>query len=128
MPSRSMSPSTVEDTDVRFTPRAAAMLAMPAVRHAARACSRYSTGVGARPATGHIRGGHGSSPRRRHGRARPEHTCGVSTGGPPKITTREEEVLALIGEHLTNVEIAERLFISVRTVESHVSALLRKLA
>src|SRR5215475_5428171 len=46
MPSRSMSPSTVEETSVRVTPRAAAMLAMPAVRQAARACSTYSTGVG----------------------------------------------------------------------------------
>ncbi|HEX6150669.1 LuxR C-terminal-related transcriptional regulator, partial [Nocardioides sp.] len=37
------------------------------------------------------------------------------------------EVLALVGEHLTNAQIASRLFISVRTVESHVSSLLRKL-
>ena len=36
-------------------------------------------------------------------------------------------MLALIGEHLTNAEIAARLYISQRTVESHVSALLRKL-
>src|SRR5436305_2250379 len=44
------------------------------------------------------------------------------------ITTREAEVLAVIGGWLTNTEIADRLCISVRTVESHVSALLRKLA
>lgn len=44
------------------------------------------------------------------------------------ISARESEVLALLGEHLSNAEISERLFISVRTVESHVSALLRKLA
>ncbi|MGE5136508.1 MAG: ATP-binding protein [Gemmatimonadota bacterium] len=43
------------------------------------------------------------------------------------VTAREAEVLAVIGGRLTNQEIAARLFISVRTVESHVSALLRKL-
>ncbi|MFL1380894.1 ATP-binding protein [Nocardiopsis protaetiae] len=46
----------------------------------------------------------------------------------PEISAREAEVLALLGEHLSNAEIAARLFISVRTVESHVSSLLRKLA
>ncbi|WP_309116198.1 LuxR C-terminal-related transcriptional regulator [Saccharothrix sp.] len=43
------------------------------------------------------------------------------------ISTREAEVLALLGEHLSNAEIGARLFISVRTVETHVSSLLRKL-
>jgi predicted ATPase/DNA-binding CsgD family transcriptional regulator len=42
-------------------------------------------------------------------------------------TPREDEVLQLVGQRLTNAEIAQRLFISERTVESHVSALLRKL-
>jgi predicted ATPase/DNA-binding CsgD family transcriptional regulator len=43
------------------------------------------------------------------------------------VSGREAEVLAAVGEHLTNAEIAARLVISVRTVESHVSSLLRKL-
>jgi DNA-binding CsgD family transcriptional regulator len=47
--------------------------------------------------------------------------------GERGLSPREVEVLGLIREHLTNVEIAARLYISNRTVESHVSALLRKL-
>ena len=43
------------------------------------------------------------------------------------ISAREAEVLAALGEHLSNAEIAAKLFLSVRTVESHVSSLLRKL-
>jgi predicted ATPase/DNA-binding CsgD family transcriptional regulator len=46
---------------------------------------------------------------------------------PSKISPREAEILAAVGERLTNAEIAARLHIGVRTVESHVSALLRKL-
>ncbi|MGH8876957.1 MAG: ATP-binding protein, partial [Stackebrandtia sp.] len=43
------------------------------------------------------------------------------------VSAREAEVLALVAEHLSNAEIGARLYISVRTVESHVSSLLRKL-
>ena len=43
------------------------------------------------------------------------------------ITPREAEVLAAVGSHLTNAQIANRLHLSVRTVDTHVSALLRKL-
>ncbi|MGN9911201.1 ATP-binding protein [Phytohabitans sp. LJ34] len=44
-----------------------------------------------------------------------------------EISAREADVLALLGDHLSNAEIGARLYISVRTVESHVSSLLRKL-
>jgi DNA-binding CsgD family transcriptional regulator len=46
---------------------------------------------------------------------------------PAGVSAREAEVLAGVAEHLTNAEIGARLFISIRTVESHVSSLLRKL-
>ncbi|MEU8803301.1 LuxR C-terminal-related transcriptional regulator [Spirillospora sp. NPDC048819] len=45
---------------------------------------------------------------------------------PVEVSEREAEVLAAVGRHLTNTQIASRLHISVRTVESHVSSLLRK--
>lgn len=47
--------------------------------------------------------------------------------GPDAISRREGDVLAGIERRLTNAEIAEELFVSVRTVESHVAALRRKL-
>ncbi|MEX2211758.1 MAG: LuxR C-terminal-related transcriptional regulator [Gaiellaceae bacterium] len=42
-------------------------------------------------------------------------------------TTREVEVLQLIGDGLVNREIGERLFLSEETVKSHVRHLLAKL-
>jgi predicted ATPase/DNA-binding CsgD family transcriptional regulator len=42
------------------------------------------------------------------------------------VSERESQVLAALGEHLSNAQIANRMHISVRTVESHVSSLLRK--
>ena len=42
------------------------------------------------------------------------------------VSRRENEVLALVRANLSNAEIATRLYISERTVESHVTSLLRK--
>jgi predicted ATPase/DNA-binding CsgD family transcriptional regulator len=50
----------------------------------------------------------------------------VTADGVETITPREAEVLAAVGSRMTNAQIAARLHLSVRTVESHVAALLRK--
>jgi two-component system response regulator NreC len=44
------------------------------------------------------------------------------------LTAREREVLHLVAEGHTNAEIADRLFISRRTVETHRANLMRKLS
>jgi DNA-binding NarL/FixJ family response regulator len=52
----------------------------------------------------------------------------TSRANPGGLTDRQLEIAALIAEHLTNQEIAERLFLSPRTVDHHVSAILAKLS
>ena len=46
---------------------------------------------------------------------------------PDSLTVREIEVLDLVAEGLRNSDIAERLDISIRTVEAHVSSIMAKL-
>jgi DNA-binding NarL/FixJ family response regulator len=47
---------------------------------------------------------------------------------PQGLTNRELNVLALLAEGCRNAEIARRLFVSEKTVDHHVSAILGKLA
>jgi DNA-binding NarL/FixJ family response regulator len=66
----------------------------------------------------------------------PGGAAGAGGGGPVRpsfdpeldqLTSREREVLRLIAQGYTYKEIARELYISVKTVESHVSSVLRKL-
>jgi DNA-binding NarL/FixJ family response regulator len=43
------------------------------------------------------------------------------------LTRREAEILTLLSEGMRNSAIAKRLFLSIRTVDRHVSAILSKL-
>lgn len=56
--------------------------------------------------------------------ARPRRT---RLHGPDSLTATQSEVAALAAEGLTNREIAERLFVTIKTVETHLMAIYRKL-
>ncbi|WP_067829883.1 ATP-binding protein [Nocardia inohanensis] len=51
----------------------------------------------------------------------------TTLANPMGLTTRQIEVLKLLEHGLTNAELAERLYLSVKTVDHHVSAILTKL-
>ncbi len=56
------------------------------------------------------------------------HGGGASDQAEQAISTREQEVLKLVAQGLSNKEAASKLSISVKTVETHRSAIMRKMA
>jgi DNA-binding NarL/FixJ family response regulator len=65
--------------------------------------------------------------RDRGARGLPRGPRPATRSNPAHLTAREVEVLGLLVDGLRNAEIADRLFLSVKTVDHHVSAILRKL-
>jgi DNA-binding CsgD family transcriptional regulator len=64
---------------------------------------------------------------RERGARLPRGPRAKTRANPSGLTAREIDVLALLASGLRNGEIAERLFLSAKTVDHHVSAILRKL-
>jgi DNA-binding CsgD family transcriptional regulator len=60
-------------------------------------------------------------------RAIPRGPRPATGAAPAGLTAREQEVLALLSEGMPDREISRRLFISERTVQHHVSAMLSKI-
>ncbi len=61
------------------------------------------------------------------GNLRARVTLDLRTQSPSSLTSREYEVLSLLGNGLTNREIGERLFVSEHTVKVHLRNVLTKL-
>ncbi len=57
----------------------------------------------------------------------PRGPRGTTRANPYGLTARQVEILRLLGQRLTNSQIAERLVLSSKTVDNHVSALFAKL-
>jgi DNA-binding CsgD family transcriptional regulator len=65
--------------------------------------------------------------RQRGARSLPRGPRSATASNPARLTQREVEVVGLLTQGLRDAEIAERLFLSEKTVGHHVSAILRKL-
>jgi DNA-binding CsgD family transcriptional regulator len=90
----------------------------PSLRHALELCRD----LGARPLEAVV-----VRRLRELGASVPRGPRQTTRSNPANLTKRELEVLQLIAEGLRNAEIAERLVVSQRTIDHHVSAILRKL-
>jgi DNA-binding CsgD family transcriptional regulator/tetratricopeptide (TPR) repeat protein len=56
----------------------------------------------------------------------PRRPAAATRANPAGLTRRQLQVLQMLGDGLTNAEIAVRLVVSARTVENHVAAVLKK--
>jgi len=65
--------------------------------------------------------------RRAGARGIPRGPRAATRANPGRLTGRQLEVLALLAEGSTNAEIAARLYLSRRTVDNHVAAVLDRL-
>ncbi|MDQ7820656.1 MAG: response regulator transcription factor [Armatimonadota bacterium] len=83
---------------------------------------------GVREARGAPDGRRGQPKAARHGR--PGHSARTAPHhprAPAGLTAREAEIVKLIAQGLRNAEIATRMYVSVKTVDHHVSSVLAKL-
>jgi alkylmercury lyase len=72
-------------------------------------------------------GGRGTEQREADAPASEQDRLGPTRGSSNGLTTREVEVLRRLDGGQTNSEIAEELFVSVRTVEHHIANIYRKI-
>ena len=102
--------------------------------------TRRGAGTGFSAEGGDLGPGHPAPGRGAHGHGQPAgagQRAGPGTGAAQaaaeaqaqlaQLTEREREVLTLIAHGLTNQQIAERLFISIKTVQAHRANLMEKL-
>ena len=78
--------------------------------------------LGAKPLTGYI-----TNRMRERKLTVPQGRRRTTRENPAGLTARQLDVLALLTQGLTNAEIAAKLFLSTRTAEHHVAAVLSKL-
>jgi DNA-binding NarL/FixJ family response regulator len=57
----------------------------------------------------------------------PTTTPSSAAEHPSGLTSREVEVLGLVAEGLTNEEVAQRLYLSPRTIQRHLNSIYHKL-